>query len=151
MMRKVTIPIDVWVVEESDVAAVTEQARAANKLGVHAKAIADVLPGSYPVRFQTRQGPRAVEVRVVVGGLRLEVGAGLAIHPAFPGGIGRIDAILLEDAIEEPDPVALIGAIQQAAIHLVSADEVDGVVGKKAPAKKATKKRAKLADPDEAA
>lgn len=95
-MRKATVEIEVWVLEEEDLAGVTDEARVRGTLQAEAASLAAKVPGSPSVSFGLRAGPRGrSEARATIGGIGLVAGEGLAFHPVFPGGAIRVPASLV--------------------------------------------------------
>lgn len=95
-MRKATVEIEVWVLEEEDLAGVTDEARVRGTLQAEAASLAAKIPGSPSVSFGLRSGSRGrSEARATIGGIGLVAGEGLAFHPVFPGGAIRVPASLV--------------------------------------------------------
>jgi hypothetical protein len=115
-MRKVILAVDVWVLEASDVGEVSDRSRVEGALGESAAAIREAIPTRPDVQIGLRDDPQLGTLPIVrVGGQRLEVGDGLAIHPILGGGMAHVDAILLLDATEAKADVAVAEAEARAA------------------------------------
>ena len=105
-MKKVFLSMEVWVLEESDVVGITEDARVRGELGAVIAKMDAVLPPNVSTSVGLKHDARRGSVPwVSVAGHQCEVGDGVAFHSALPGGSLAVPEILLLDATDAPEVV----------------------------------------------